>query len=139
MTAKKVEEENTRQEILRRRRWNTCKHSAISRHNRCRSKNKCYARWKNNGDTSKNNIGCHRPQTVELQERKLESLAEAVELQMHGNMGRFAQSESSNYERKSTKAPAKTVVAGTMMPVPPVYRGSSEKEKGRLWTATRFP
>ncbi|RAW20348.1 hypothetical protein PC110_g23210, partial [Phytophthora cactorum] len=64
-------------------------------------------------------------EAVGLQGQRLESLAEAVQphLQVRGG------GAASPADQRPPEAPSVTVAADTNLPVPPIYRGSSKKEK----------
>ncbi|OWZ02136.1 LOW QUALITY PROTEIN: hypothetical protein PHMEG_00026351, partial [Phytophthora megakarya] len=69
-------------------------------------------------------------EAVGLQGQRLESLAEAVQPHLQARWGAFAQGAApSTGSRPTEEPPAVTVAAGTNLPVPPIYRGSSKKEK----------
>ncbi|ETO66354.1 hypothetical protein F444_16481 [Phytophthora nicotianae P1976] len=66
---------------------------------------------------------------VGLQGKRLESLAEAVQPHLQARWGAFEQGAAPPSMNRSSETPAVTVTAGTNLPVPPIYRGSSKKEK----------
>ncbi|KAG3233291.1 hypothetical protein PI124_g21630, partial [Phytophthora idaei] len=68
-------------------------------------------------------------EAVGLQGQRLESLAEAVQPHLQARWGAFAQGAASPADQRPPEAPSATVAAGTNLPVPPIYRGSSKKEK----------
>ncbi|KAE9291372.1 hypothetical protein PR003_g25052, partial [Phytophthora rubi] len=69
-------------------------------------------------------------EAVGLQGKRLESLAEAVQPHLQARWGAFAQGAAPSADsRPAGEPPAVTVAAGTNLPVPPIYRGSSKKEK----------
>lgn len=68
-------------------------------------------------------------EAVGLQGQRLESLAEAVRPQVEARWGNFARSADTESAAGPQAAPVVTVAAGTNLPTPPIYRGSSKKEK----------
>ncbi|EGZ17880.1 hypothetical protein PHYSODRAFT_502865 [Phytophthora sojae] len=68
-------------------------------------------------------------EAVGLQSQRLESLAEAVQPHLQARWGAFAQGAAPSSTERPPEAAAVTVAAGTNLPVPPIYRGSSKKEK----------
>ncbi|KAG6615409.1 uncharacterized protein IUM83_04906 [Phytophthora cinnamomi] len=68
-------------------------------------------------------------QAVGLQGQRLENLAEAVQPHPQARWGAFAQGAEQAADERMAEAAAVTVAAGTNLPVPPIYRGSSKKEK----------
>jgi hypothetical protein len=68
-------------------------------------------------------------EAVGAQGQRLESLAEAVQPHLHARWGAFEHGAATPAEPRLAEAPVVTVAAGTNLPVPPIYRGSSKKEK----------
>ncbi|OWY93587.1 hypothetical protein PHMEG_00036962 [Phytophthora megakarya] len=68
-------------------------------------------------------------QAVGLQGQRLENVAEAVTPHLQARWGAFAQGAASPSAERPAEVAAVTVAAGTNLPVPPIYRGSSKKEK----------
>ncbi|GMF47598.1 unnamed protein product [Phytophthora fragariaefolia] len=68
-------------------------------------------------------------ETVGRQGQRLESLAEAVQPHLQARWGAFAQGAAPTADQRPPESPAVTVAAGTNLAVPPIYRGSSKKEK----------
>ncbi|ETI53329.1 hypothetical protein F443_03690 [Phytophthora nicotianae P1569] len=68
-------------------------------------------------------------EAVGLQEQRLESLAEAVQPHLQARWGAFEQGAAPPSVNRSSERPAVTVAAAANLPVPPIYRGSSKKEK----------
>ncbi|EGZ26622.1 hypothetical protein PHYSODRAFT_308353 [Phytophthora sojae] len=68
-------------------------------------------------------------EAVGLQSQRLKSLAEAVQPHLQARWGAFAQGAAPSSTERPPEAAAVTVVAGTNLTVPPIYRGSSKKEK----------
>ncbi|POM78797.1 LOW QUALITY PROTEIN: Hypothetical protein PHPALM_3627, partial [Phytophthora palmivora] len=69
-------------------------------------------------------------EAVGLQGQRLESLAEAVQPHLQARWGAFAQGTAPSVDRRPADgSPGVTVAAGTNLPVPPIYRGSTKKEK----------
>ncbi|GMF59604.1 unnamed protein product [Phytophthora fragariaefolia] len=66
---------------------------------------------------------------VGAQGQRLESLAEAVQPHLQARWGAFEHGAATPAEPRPAEAPVVTVAAGTNLPVPPIYRGSSKKEK----------
>ncbi|POM71909.1 Hypothetical protein PHPALM_11458 [Phytophthora palmivora] len=64
-----------------------------------------------------------------IQGRQLESLTEAVQPHLQARWGAFEQGAAPPTEQRPLVSAAVTVAAGTNLPVPPIYRGSSKKEK----------
>ncbi|ETO81713.1 hypothetical protein F444_04041 [Phytophthora nicotianae P1976] len=67
-------------------------------------------------------------EAVGLQGKRLESLVEAVQPHLQARWGAFEQGAAPPSGNRSSETPV-TVAAGTSQPVPPIYRGSSKKEK----------
>ncbi|ETL78478.1 hypothetical protein L917_20725 [Phytophthora nicotianae] len=68
-------------------------------------------------------------EAVGLQGRRLENLAEAVQPRIQARWGAFAQGAATTEDSRLPEAPAVTVAIGTNLPVHPINRGSSKKEK----------
>ncbi|POM60102.1 hypothetical protein PHPALM_31081 [Phytophthora palmivora] len=68
-------------------------------------------------------------EAVGLQGKHLENLAEAVQPHLQARWGAFEQGASPLGVSRQSEIPAVTVAAGTSFPVPPIYGGSSKKEK----------
>ncbi|KAK1945593.1 Pro-Pol polyprotein [Phytophthora citrophthora] len=68
-------------------------------------------------------------QAVGLQGQRLESLAEAVQPHLQARWGAFAQGAAPAASEQLPDVSTVTVATGTNLPVPPIYRGSSKKEK----------
>uniref|UniRef100_H3GI18 Uncharacterized protein n=1 Tax=Phytophthora ramorum TaxID=164328 RepID=H3GI18_PHYRM len=68
-------------------------------------------------------------EAVGLQGQRLENLAEAVKPHLQARWGAFAEGAAPSMDNRPLESPAVTVAAGTNLPVPPIYRGSSKKEK----------
>ncbi|GMF65784.1 unnamed protein product [Phytophthora lilii] len=68
-------------------------------------------------------------QAVGLQGQRLETLAEAVQPHLQARWGAFAQGAAVAASERTQDISTVTVAAGTNLPVPPIYKGSSKKEK----------
>ncbi|KAG3035866.1 hypothetical protein PC120_g631 [Phytophthora cactorum] len=76
-------------------------------------------------------------EAVGLQGQRLESLAEAVQPHLQARWGAFAQGAASPADQRPSEAPSVTVAAGTNLPAPPIYRGSSRRN-GTSWIVTLY-
>ncbi|GMF30310.1 unnamed protein product [Phytophthora lilii] len=68
-------------------------------------------------------------QAVRLQGQRLETLAEAVQPHLQARWGAFAQGAAPAASERPQDISTVTVAARTNLPVPPIYRGSSKKDK----------
>ncbi|GMF29413.1 unnamed protein product [Phytophthora lilii] len=76
-------------------------------------------------------------QAVWLQGQRLETIVEAVQPHLQARWGAFAQGAALAAIERPQDISTVTVAAGTNLPVPPIYRGSSKKEKKGVYGQLR--